>query len=77
MPAWRTPQDQHPWNRSPQWEINKQMSSQTTISESQQKQPTTQTELQRLQILELAGRGLKVGMFNTSLALIKIMLKIN
>lgn len=67
MPAWRIPQDKHPWNMSPQWEINKQMSSQTNISESQQKQPTTQSELQRLQILKLAGRGLKASMFNTSL----------
>lgn len=58
-----------------QWEINKHMGSQTTISKSQQKQQTTKLEPWRLQILELADREFKARMFNTFLELNKSMLK--
>lgn len=75
MQGWRILSDKGLRNMNSQWEINKHMGSQTTISKSQQKQPTTKLELQRLQILELADREFKARMFNTSLELNKSLLK--
>lgn len=75
MQDWKIPLDKDLRNMNSQWKINKHMGSQTTISKSQQKQPTTKLEPQRLQILELADREFKARMFNTSLELNKSMLK--